>query len=116
MKDVGHTLSWDALRSFLLNITPESALAREINPESYIWSSRAKTNAILADIYDLLNMINANLCAGFSRKRPKKPKPYPRPGDKNKDTETMHIGRGALPPDQLRDWFKQKEQGGEIDG
>ena len=112
---MGHSLSWNALRSFILNISPESALAREVNPESYIWSSRAKTNAILADIYDLLSMINANMCAGFSRKRPKKPKPYPRPG-KHDNQEITHIGKGALPPDELREWFKAREKGGEIDG
>lgn len=110
LRDVGSTLSWDALRSFLLNINPESALAREINPDSYIWSSRAKTNALLADIFDLLNIINANLCAKGTHRRPKKPKLYPRPGQKDKETETTHIGKGALPPDKLREWFKQKER------
>ncbi len=96
---------------------PDSALAREINPEAYIWSSRAKTNALLADIYDLLSVINANLCAKGTGKKPKTPKPYPRPG--KKDTETTHIGKGALPPDKLREFFKQKElehQRGEING
>ena len=116
--DVGSSLSWGALRSFLLHIRPDSALAREINPDTYIWASRAKTNALLADIFDLLSMINANLCAKGTGKKPKKPKPYPRPG--SKEAETTHIGKGALPPDKLREWFKQKEQehsqGGEIDG
>lgn len=116
MRDLGHSLSWGALKSFLSHIKPESALAREINPEVYIWASRAKTNALLADIFDLLGALNANLCAKGTGRRPKKPKPYPRPKDKEKDTEVTHIGRGALPPDQLREWFRQKEQGGEIDG
>lgn len=99
-----------------MHIRPESALAREINPDIYTWSSRAKTNSLLADIYDLLNMINANLCAKGSGHKPRKPKPYPRPGQKDKDTETTHIGKGALPPDKLREWFKQKERGGEVSG
>lgn len=114
MKDVGTSLSWDALKSFLMHMSPESSLAREINPEVYTWSSRAKTNYLLADIYDVLNMINANLCAKGSGRKPRKPKPYPRPGQKDKDTETTHIGKGALPPDKLREWFKQKERGGEL--
>ena len=100
-----------------MNVKPDSALARKISPDSYIWSSRAKTNALLADIFDLLGMINANLCAKGTKHRPKKPKPYPRPGDKNKKTETTHIGSGAMPPDKLREWFRQKElEGGETDG
>ena len=117
LKDLGHSLSWNALRSFILNISPESALAREVNPDSYIWSSRAKTNAILADIYDVLSTINSNLCAYGSHRRPKKPKPYPRPGNKDNGKEVTHIGKGALPPDELREWFKVREiKGGEIDG
>lgn len=110
MNDLGHSLSWDALRSFLLHIRPDSALARELNPDTYIWASRAKTNAILADIYDLLSTLNSNLCAKGTGKRPKKPKPYPRPGNIDRETETTHIGKGALPPDELREWFKQRER------
>lgn len=109
MKDVGDTLSWGAFKSFLTHINPESALVREISPESYIWTSRAKTNAILADIYDLLGVINANLCAKGTKSKPRKPEPYPRPGKNEKEKETTHIGKGALPPSELREWFKQKE-------
>ena len=99
-----------------MHLDPESALAREVQPDAYIWSSRAKTNAILADIYDILSLINANLCVKGTRHRPRKPKPYPRPGNKEKETETTHIGKGALPPDKLREWFRQKElEGSEID-
>jgi len=109
LKDVGNTFSWGAFRSFITHIGPDSALVREVEPEAYIWASRAKTNALLADIFDLLGAINANLCAKGTKRRPKKPKPYPRPGDKEKERETTHIGKGALPPDKLREWFKQKE-------
>lgn len=98
-----------------MHISPDSALAREINPDSYIWASRAKTNALLADIFDLLNAVNANLCAKGTGRRPKKPKPYPRPGNKETEKETTHIGKGAMPPDKLREWFRQKEQGSEVD-
>ena len=106
---MGETLSWGTFESFLTHIGPESALVRELNPEAYIWASRVKTNAILADIFDLLGAINANLCAKGTRRKPKKPKPYPRPGDKEKEKEVTHIGKGALPPDELREWFKSKE-------
>lgn len=116
LRDVGKNLSWTALRSFVMNARPESALVREVSPDSYIWASRAKTNALLADIFDLLGMVNANLCVKGTKRRPKKPKPYPRPGDKDRKTETTHIGGGAMPPDKLREWFGEKERGGETDG
>lgn len=70
---------------------------RELNPEISQWSTPAKTNAILADIYDLLAVINANLCAKGSGKKAKKPKPYPRPVDTKAE---KHIGT-PMPVDEL---------------
>ncbi len=109
LRDVGRSLSWEALDAFLSNISPDSALARELNPKMSNWATRAKTNAILASIYDMLAVINSNLCAKGSGKRPKKPKPYPRPWAEEKKPDVTHFGKGALPPDELRKWFKSKE-------
>lgn len=110
LEDIGRTLSWGALGAFLRHIDLDSETAMELEPDLARWCGAAKTNAILADIYDVLAMINANLCAMGSGKRAKKPKPYARPGDRDK----MHIGKNALPPDELRKWFaskrKQKKQ------
>jgi len=53
---------------------------RELRPEYAQWATTAKTNALLADIYDEIAVLNANLCAKGSGKRAKRPKPYPRPG------------------------------------
>ena len=109
LADVGRVLSWDALSAFLHHIKPESAVAREINPELSQWTSTVKTNAILADIYDILAAINANLMAIGSGKRARKPKPYPRPNSgKEKEDNKQHFGSGALPPDELRKWFEEK--------
>ena len=105
--DIGRTLSWSALGAFLHKLDITSETARELDPELANWSSPVRTNAILADIYDLLAMINANLCALGSNRRAKKPEPYPRPGDKKK----QQIGKNALPPDQLRAWFDKKREG-----
>lgn len=80
---------------------------RELNPEAAMWETTMKTNAILADIYDLLNLLNANFVASRSGKATRKPKPYPRPG-KKEDNNTRHFGKGALPPDKLREWFEKK--------
>ena len=87
LDDLGRTLSWSALRSFLNHIEINGELARELDPDLSKWSGTLKTNALLADIYDLLAMINANVCAMGSGKRAKKPKTYPRPGDKDKQTD-----------------------------
>ena len=108
LNDIGRTLSWDALDSFLKNITVESALYREQEPESAAWVSSLKTNAILADIFDMLANINANLVAIGSHKPAKQPKAYPRPWKQDKNEK--QIGSGGLPPDQLRAWMEEKRQ------
>ena len=79
---------------------------RETHPDAAAWGTRAKTNAILADIYDVLAMINANLVAVGSGKPSKAPKPYPRLV-KPKNENERHIGSGALPPDELEAWFEE---------
>lgn len=106
LEDIGRTLSWSALGSFLKHVEINGEIARELNPDLSRWAGTFKTNAILADIYDMLAMINANLVAMGSGKRAVRPKPYTRPGDKDKQV----IGKNALPPDQLREWFAKKRE------
>lgn len=89
LQDVGRRLDWSALNSLIKQTTPDSALMRELNPDLYGWVQPAKTNALLADIYDILNAINANLCAKGTGKRAKRPKPYPRPVQSKTES---HIG------------------------
>lgn len=83
-----------------------SETARDLDPDLAAWAGTPKTNAILADIFDMLAMINANLCAMGTGKRASKPKSYPRPGDRDK----KKVGKNALPPDQLREWFARKRE------
>lgn len=117
LRDVGRTLSWQALASFILHLDENSALYRELNPEQSLWAQTIKTNGLLADIHDMLAQINANLVAVGTHKKAKKPKPYPRPGMEDKRDDVKHFGKGALPPDELRAWFekKRKEHGSRHD-
>ena len=105
--DIGRTLSWDALDSFLRNVGLDSALARKLKPDTAAWATPLKTNAILADIVDELAQINANLVAIGSGKPAKKVKPYPRPW-KQDPSDGKKIGSGGLPPAELRKWFERK--------
>ena len=107
--DIGRTLSWEALDSFLRFDGPESALAMEQDQDKAVWGTRVKTNAILADIYDMLAMINANLVGYASRQPAKNPKKYKRPWKKKADHES-HIGSGALPHDELEKWMEEKRE------
>lgn len=105
LDDVGGALSWSALGAFLQRVDPGSALAHELEPELSAWATSFKTNAILADIYDMLAQINANLVSGFSRRRSQKPKRYPRPGDDDK----RKLGKNAVSIEELDKWFKKKQ-------
>ena len=108
LDDVGGALSWSALSSFVKFLGTDSALARDLG-KSTGWEDTIKTNALLADIYDLLQVINANICAMASHgKKRKKVIPYPRPG---KDDDKRKIGKGAMPLKALAEWFEEKRNG-----
>jgi len=109
LDDIGGTLSWSSLDSFISNLKSDSALARDLGNATG-WEDTVKTNAILADIYDLLQIVNANLCLHISKGKKKvRVKPYPRPGmseDKHK------LGKGALKSvESLRKWIRSKRNG-----
>lgn len=107
INDVGGALSWCALDSFIRNLDTDSALARDFG-KSTGWENTIQTNTILADLYDLLQVINANLIS-LGGDKPKKIKPYPRPnGEKN----IKKIGKGALPYEELKKWIKERQKHG----
>lgn len=113
LSDVGSTLSWSALRAFMSSTKPGSALSGELNPEMTEWSTVAKTNAILADIFDQLSIINANLRVLITHKPGRRPEPYKRPGDNKK--ETQRIGKGALRGAQaMREWIESRRKRKEV--
>ena len=110
INDIGGALSWSSLHSFIKFLPGDSALARDLGKSSAIWDSRIKTNAILADIYDLLQQLNANFVAFASGGKTKqKITPYPRPG--REDDNRRKFGKGAMPLDQLRQWIKERQHG-----
>lgn len=84
LRDVGDRISWDTLREYLYNASPNSATARKMNPDLSMWASSLKTNALLADIFDVLAMINANICSLGSGQPAKRPPRIEHPGDKNR--------------------------------
>ena len=108
LRDVGSTLSWGALKSFLSSVRMGSALAEDLNPDMVEWSTRAKTNTILADIYDQLSLVNANLRVLITHKPGRKPEPYKRPGMKEKNTK--RIGSEPLPVSKMREWIESKRK------
>ena len=109
LSDLGNALDWTAMRTFMRHLPIDSVTGQELHPEYAVWATQTKTNVILADIFDVLAQINANLVALGSHKAAKQPKPYPRPVQKDPEN-VRHFGRGALPPDELRAWFEEKRK------
>lgn len=105
--DIGGALSWRSLYSFIKFLGTDSALARDLD-KSTGWETTIKTNAILADIYDLLQVINANLVKVGGGKT-KKINPYPRPG--RDEDKKRKIGKDAVPVTDLREWIRRKTNG-----
>lgn len=99
-----------------MNVSGDSALSEEMNADYHIWATATKTNGILADIYDMLAQINANLVAIGESKASKTPKTYPRPGVEEKQENVKHFG-SALPRGEFRKWLekKRKERNGRND-
>lgn len=110
LDDIGGALSWSSLYSFINYLGGDSALARSLGKTNG-WESTLKTNVILADIYDMLQALNANFVAYATRGKKKlKIKPYPRPG---RDDDNVHkIGKGALPVNDLHKWIKERQKHG----
>ena len=68
----------------------------EMHPKDEVvaWNSTMKTNAILADLWDLVMATNT--------RKGHKPKEYPRPKRK------QAIGKGAIPISDFWDWWNKK--------
>ena len=110
LKDIGRTLSWGALASFVIYDGNDSALAKELDEENTLWATTLKSNGIMADIFDMLAQINANLVALGDGKAAKQPSPYPRPGMEEKRDNVKHFGKGALPRGEFRKWLDKKRK------
>ena len=104
--DIGSTLSWGALKSFVEKASPDSKISSEIEPELSSWATTAKTNAILADIFDMLAVINSNLKAIGSGKQAKSPEKYPRPKKDKKEK----LFSSSMPMNDMRRWFERRRR------
>ena len=105
IRDIGGALPWGALLHFVQYAPRSSALSRELNPPSdtELWAKGNATAAILADIYDAISQLNANVCAKGSGHRPRTPRPYPRPWDLGAGTRVL--GSDPIPVSDFESWW-----------
>ena len=102
LDDVPARISWRALGVFVRHLDVSSAYVREVEPEAASWLAPWALRPMLADLYDLVSSLNYNLVAANSKHRPRKPKPYPRPG--KRENETV-IGRDPIPIKDFDAWW-----------
>lgn len=87
-------LSWRDVWVIVRAAQPGSAIHRALSPDGKGWS---ENTAVLADLIDEIRALKYYVQAQVSRKRPKKPKPYPRPGVKPAHTETFGYAPMPIP-------------------
>lgn len=109
LDDVGGALSWRSLMAFIKYLGTDSALARDLG-KSTGWETPLKTNAILADLFDLLQANTAVLRHVAGDKRRRKIKPYPRPGA-DKDNKRK-LGKDPVPVEELREMIRRRGHNG----
>lgn len=108
--DIGGALSWSALYAFIKNLGSDSALARDLG-KSTGWETTLQTNVILADIFDLLQVIHADLIYWMSHgKKKANTTPYPRPG--KAEDKKRKLGHGTMPASELFAWFMRRSKHG----
>lgn len=105
LEDVPEHLSWRALRSFVGHLDAGSELVSELSPESAHWQGDSRIAMLLADVFDQLSWLRYEFaCANTpkGKSRPKRPRPYPRPGVKAQDES---VGRKPIPVSEFDAWW-----------
>ena len=94
------SFGWGNLRDFALNLSTTSATYRALYKEHYSFASPTTQSAMLADIFDSLQMF-AYMFAKAHGGKGAKPKPYPRP---NAD-DGEKIGKDPIPIADFNKWY-----------
>ena len=108
--DIGGALPWASLHNFIDGLDGDSRLLRALNPteaEKLEWSDPHRVPWVLADIVDELRIIQYLFKSAHSKKghRPKKPKPYRRPGVSDQAMGEKRIGKDPIPAADFKDWW-----------
>lgn len=112
LRDVGGALPYGALLHFIRYLPRTSALSKELVPrtDTERWLDGEATAAILADIFDAIRALDADVMHKGTRRKPKPPRPYPRPWDKSKGA--VHLGKDPIPIKDFEAWWNAPREGG----
>lgn len=105
LRDVGGALPWGALLHFVQFLPRDSALKTELVPMTDVerWNDGCANAAILADLFDLVNQMRAEVAVNGTDHKPRRPRPYPRPGAKPKGVQ--HVGKDPIPVSEFESWW-----------
>lgn len=113
LSDFPDRVGWDALYHFVRYLPADSALVSEMKPDIAGWQNGTRMPIIVADLYDLVSMWRYEWECSVTpknRRKPKKPKPYPRPGADPHAGE-RHFGKDPIPVSDFDAWWKGGEDG-----
>lgn len=106
LNDVPHVLDWWQLGAFLRYLPADSATKCVSSPDTAGWEGSRRLPMMLADLYDIISVLDYHVLRGFGAK-PRKPKPYPRPGAKS---QAKGYGRDAIKISEFDEWWEGDEQ------
>ena len=67
------------------------------------WNDGCANAAILADLFDLVNQMRAEVAVKGTDHKPRRQRPYPRPGAKPKGVQ--HVGKDPIPVSEFESWW-----------
>lgn len=102
LNDVPHVLDWWQLGCFVKYLPADSATKCECVPRAdAAWEGSRRSPMLLADLYDMIQILDYHVLKGFGAK-PRKPKPYPRPGVRG---STSSYGSEAIKIADFDEWW-----------
>lgn len=104
LADVGESLSYKRLLAFIKHLPSDSALFREMEPDTAPWMTGEKTAALLADMYDLIESFKATFVNSKSKRKLRSLTPYPRPWLENKGVKK--VGKDPIPISEFESWWE----------
>lgn len=113
LDDLGRSLSWRALFSFISGLDKTSLLWQQMHQDRQdeaLWESPAVLPQLVALLVDELRSMQYIYIASHSKHAVKQPEPIPRPGIKQKKADVKRFGSKPVTKQEFETfWSSRKE-------